>query len=77
MNVHKNARLTPRGRERIVQQVESGQAPEAVAKATQACARGPFVSGLSAIAAKDQRDCRIAPPGRIVAATADAPGGGR
>ena len=33
MNVHKNTRLTPRGRERIVQQVESGQAPEAVAKA--------------------------------------------
>jgi hypothetical protein len=28
MNVHKNARLTPRGRERIVQ-VESGQTPEA------------------------------------------------
>ena len=31
MNVHKNARLTPRGRERIVRQVESGQTPEAVA----------------------------------------------
>ena len=27
MNVHKNARLTPRGRERIVLQVESGQTP--------------------------------------------------
>jgi hypothetical protein len=25
MNVHKNARLTPRGRERIVRQVASGQ----------------------------------------------------
>jgi hypothetical protein len=25
MNMHKNARLTPRGRERIVRQVESGQ----------------------------------------------------
>ncbi len=33
MNVHKNARLTPRGRERIVRQVESGQTPEAVAEA--------------------------------------------
>ena len=32
MNVHKNARLTPRGRERIVRQVASGQTPEAVAK---------------------------------------------
>ena len=27
MNVHKNARLTPHGRERIVRQVESGQTP--------------------------------------------------
>ena len=33
MNVHKNARLTPRGRERIVRQVASGQMPEAVAEA--------------------------------------------
>ena len=33
MNMHKNARLTPRGRERIVRQVESGQTPEAVAEA--------------------------------------------
>src|ERR1051326_3359010 len=33
MNVHKNARLTPRGRERIVLQVESGQTPKAVAEA--------------------------------------------
>ena len=32
MNVHKNARLTPLGRERIVRQVESGQTPEAVAR---------------------------------------------
>ncbi len=27
MNVHKNARLTPRGRERFVRQIESGQTP--------------------------------------------------
>jgi hypothetical protein len=33
MNVRKNARLTPRGRERIVRQVESGQTPAAVAEA--------------------------------------------
>jgi transposase-like protein len=33
MNVHKNARLTPLGRERIVRQVASGQTPEAVAEA--------------------------------------------
>ncbi|TIM41524.1 MAG: hypothetical protein E5Y55_24375 [Mesorhizobium sp.] len=33
MNIHKNARLTPLGRERIVRQVESGHTPEAVAEA--------------------------------------------
>jgi transposase InsO family protein len=33
MNVHKNARLTPHGRERMVRQVESGQTPKAVAEA--------------------------------------------
>ena len=39
MNMHKNARLTPRGRERIVRQVESGQTPEAVAEAVGVCPR--------------------------------------
>jgi hypothetical protein len=33
MNMHKNALLTPLGRERIVRQVESGQTPEAVSEA--------------------------------------------
>jgi transposase InsO family protein len=39
MNIHKNAQLTPRGRERIVRQVESGQTPEAVAEAAGVCPR--------------------------------------
>jgi transposase-like protein len=39
MNVHKNARLTPLGRERIVMQVESGQTPQAAAQATGVCPR--------------------------------------
>ena len=39
MNMHKNARLTPRGRERIVRQVESGQTLEAVAEAVGVCPR--------------------------------------
>jgi transposase-like protein len=39
MNVHKNARLTPRGRERIVRQIESGQSPDAVAEAAGVCPR--------------------------------------
>jgi transposase InsO family protein len=39
MNVHKNARLTPRGRERIVRQIVSGQTPKAVAEAAGVCPR--------------------------------------
>ncbi len=39
MNVHKNARLTPHGRERIVQQVASGQTAKAVGEAAGVCPR--------------------------------------
>src|SRR5579862_2919220 len=39
MNVHKNARLTPRGRERIALQVASGQTPKAVSEAAGVCPR--------------------------------------
>ena len=39
MNIHKNARLTPLGRERIVMQVLSGQTPEAAAHAAGVCPR--------------------------------------
>jgi transposase InsO family protein len=39
MNIHKNARLTPSGRERIVRQVASGQTPEAVSEAAGVCPR--------------------------------------
>jgi transposase InsO family protein len=39
MNIHKNARLTPLGRGRIVNQVRSGQTPEAAARAAGVCPR--------------------------------------
>ena len=39
MNIHKNARLTPHGRERIVSQVASGQTPKAVSEAVGVCPR--------------------------------------
>ncbi len=39
MNVHKNARLTPCGRERVVRQVASGQTPRAVSEAAGVCPR--------------------------------------
>jgi transposase InsO family protein len=39
MNIHKNARLTPIGRERIVQLAENGQTPKAIAEAVGVCPR--------------------------------------
>ena len=39
MNIHKNARLTPLGRERIVGMIEVGQTPEAVSRAAGVCTR--------------------------------------
>ncbi len=39
MNMHKNARLTPLGRERVVKEVLSGQTPEAAARAAGICRR--------------------------------------
>ena len=39
MNMHKNARMTPLGRERLVLEVLGGQRPEAVAKAAGICPR--------------------------------------
>lgn len=39
MNIHKNARLTPRGRERLVLAILSGQMPEAAARAAGVCPR--------------------------------------
>lgn len=39
MNIYRNARLTPLGRERLVRQIESGQTPEAVARAAGVCPR--------------------------------------
>jgi len=39
MNIHKNARLTPRGRELLVRHIVSGQTPEAAARAAGVCPR--------------------------------------
>jgi transposase InsO family protein len=39
MNIHKNAKLTPGGRERIVRLVRSGQTPKAAAHAAGVCPR--------------------------------------
>ena len=39
MNVHKNARLTPRGRERMIELDASGQTPQAISQAVGVCPR--------------------------------------
>jgi transposase InsO family protein len=39
MNIHQNAGLTPRGREHMVRQIESGQTPKAAAMAAGVCPR--------------------------------------
>lgn len=39
MNIHENARLTPRGRELLVLQIVSGQTVEAAARAAGVCPR--------------------------------------
>jgi transposase InsO family protein len=39
MNIHKNARLTPHGRELLVRQIVSGQTVEAAARAANVCPR--------------------------------------
>jgi len=39
MNMHKNARMTPIGRERLVQAVVGGQTPETAARAAGVCPR--------------------------------------
>jgi transposase InsO family protein len=39
MNMHKNARLTPIGRDRLVRRIERGQTPEAAARAAGVCQR--------------------------------------
>ena len=47
MNIHKNARLTPFGRERMVQMLLSGRAAEAAgARATAVCPRTARLGNL-------------------------------
>ena len=72
MNVHKNARLTPIGRERIVMQVASGQTPQAAARAAGICPRtvrkwmaryaAEGVAGLADRSSRPRRLNRPTPP---------------
>ena len=69
MNVHKNARLTPCGRERVVGQVASGQTPQAISAAVGVCPRTVRkwvvrfqVEGLAGLADRSSRPHRLYRP---------------
>ena len=58
MDIHKNARLTEHGRERLAKMIVGEQTPHAFALA-------PAANGAIASSRKAWRDCRIAARGRI------------
>ncbi|MGH6846045.1 MAG: IS481 family transposase [Methylocella sp.] len=69
MDIHKNARLTPIGRERIVMQVASGQTPQAAARAAGVCPRTVrkwvaryAAEGVAGLAGRSSRPRRLNRP---------------
>jgi transposase InsO family protein len=66
MNIHKNARLTPHGRELIVRQIASGQTPEAAARAAGVCPRtaGKWIARFKAEGIEGLKD-RSSRPHRL------------
>ena len=69
MNLHKNARLTPHGREWIVRLAQSGQTPQAIATAVGVCPRTVRkwaerfrAEGLAGLADRSSRPHRLHQP---------------
>jgi transposase InsO family protein len=69
MDIHKNARLTPRGRERLAKMVLSGQTPQAASEAAGVCPRtgGKWVDrfkqeGLAGLQDRSSRPHRLRQP---------------
>jgi len=54
MNMHENARLMPRGRERLVEMMPSGRTPQAAARSMGVCPRtaGKWLVDIA------RRDCQ-------------------
>ena len=65
MNIHKNARLTPHGRERMVRAIVEAGRRRRPPHEPQASARARRANGLTASRPKAWPDCRTAPRGRI------------
>ena len=63
MDIHENARLTPRGREHMVNMVLSGQTPKAVSEAVGVCPR-TVRKWVERYQAEGWWACRIAAHGR-------------
>jgi leucine-zipper of insertion element IS481 len=74
MKMHKNARLTPIGRERLVRQVERWQAPETAARSAGVCVRtvGKWLARCLAESVAGLRDRRSSRPHRLHRPTASA-----
>lgn len=69
MNIHKNARLTPIGRERLVRRMLSGQTPQAAARAEGVCPRTAkkwlvrfHTEGLAGLQDRSSRPRRLRKP---------------
>ena len=69
MDVHKNARLTPRGREHMVSKVLGGQTSQAVSDAAGVCSRTTLkrvkrfkTEGPAGLQARSSRPRRLYPP---------------
>jgi transposase InsO family protein len=69
MNIHKNARLTPIGRERLVAAMLSGRTPEAAARAAGVCPRTAYkwlarfkAEGAAGLADRSSRPRRLRRP---------------
>ena len=80
MDIHKNARLTPLGRERMVKMVLSGQTPKAVSEAVGVCPRtvrkwvGRFeAEGLAGLQDRSSRPQRLRQPTPQVRSIASRP----
>jgi transposase InsO family protein len=76
MNIHKNARLTPYGRELIARQIEGGQTPEAAARAAGVCPRTARkwharfkAEGLEGLKDRSSRPHRLRKPTPMAVAT--------
>src|SRR3954468_17145921 len=64
MDIHKNARLTPHGRERLAKMILSGQTPQAASEAAGVCPR-TAAKWRDRFEQEGLAGLQVAPPGRF------------